>query len=148
MKEENNNKMNKNNIIRDIIYVIISIGIILYMIFIVAPVGDEGYFFNEGRNPEESLVTRYKLMITPVFIGYLIYSGLKLDIVNKYMKFLVYPITIITILILLFFWLSTGGGGAIWLLFLIVPVLSFFLYIWFKLIAKIKNKLLKNIRND
>ncbi len=104
------NDKNASNIIHDIVYIVISTIIILYMIFIVSPFATEWNFFSEGILPEKSLIFKYKIMVLPVLITYLIYSGLKINTFNKYMKLLAYPITLITDLILVFFWELRNGG--------------------------------------
>ena len=144
--EENSSIKNKNwkKIIYDFIYVLISIGIIIYLIYIVNPIAEQGDFLNEGRSPNPGLINQYKLMIIPVFIFYLIYSGLEMDVVHKKMKILVYPITILEFIILLFYLLSIGGGSSIWGLFLLIPLLPVLLFIWFKLVSIIKKAILNN----
>ncbi len=141
IKIENNRYKGKKNkyIISDFLFIIISALIILYFIFIIVPIGEQGNFFNEEINPRVDLVTKYKMMVNPIFWGYLIYCNLKICNVNKYMKFFVYPITAITFFISLIFFLSTYGGSAIWLLFFILPIAPLIFYLNIKLIKKMKN---------
>ena len=108
-------------------YIIVSIAIILYIIFIVTPYANETNMFSEGTSPNEDELAIYRLMIWPISIMYLIYVK-KIDKFNKYIKILIYPLTTITILFLLWYFLPTlGGGSAMWLLFLIIPLSPFLL---------------------
>lgn len=140
---EENKKVCKKIIDSSCFYIIVSIAIILYLIYIVVPYGEKGNLFSEGHSPNASELTIYRLMIWPIFAIYLYMVLKKMKTFNIYIKPLIYPLTEITFFTFLIS-LCTGSAG--WILFFIFPIFPVLLVVDIIVLAKAIDEWVVNTR--
>ncbi|MCR8632083.1 hypothetical protein [Paenibacillus radicis (ex Xue et al. 2023)] len=93
----------------------VSIVIVLYLIFVVIPYGEQYHFFSEGGDPQEDKILPYFLMTTPILTGYLILVVINFKKVI-YLCCLNYPLIIFNIYVFSFMCFSVIGGAVLWLM--------------------------------
>ena len=123
-------KQNKFWILSTIIW---SVLLFLYLIFYVQVFANEHGFNNEGVEPEEGYVLPFFILTFPVVFSHLIYA---IKVIQKltFLRILIYPILLITLLYSLYFFVRVYGGQTIWLfIYLFFPIL--FLFVIIEIIA-------------
>lgn len=113
--------IDKKKIKNNFYFLVMSLIVMLYIIFIVYPFGNESGAFSEGAPMNSSESGTLFTMSAPALFIYLLYA-LKIYKNLKYFNFLNYPLGILNICFLSVFTLLGVDGYGFLILFLILPI--------------------------
>jgi hypothetical protein len=107
----------------NLLFLIISIIILMYLIFFLVPYAEDHGFFNESLIAEGREKLIYSLLSIPILILYSIYAIISFKKIT-FLKSIIYPLLIIVGYLGLFMCLVREGGAVLWLMVLtiIIPI--------------------------
>ena len=98
-----------------------SLVVFLYLIFVIAPYANKNGFFNENGIPNQVDITKYKIMLYPVIIGYTILASIYVNKIS-FFKSLSVPLYLSNIYVGFCLCLIEAGGALLWIM---VPTIIF-----------------------
>lgn len=116
----------------NIIVLLVSMLVLLYVTYTVVPYADNNGFFNENEIPRNKEVFLYVILYFPILISYIVFV---IQIFRKitFLMSLNYPIIFVNLYIGLFLGLLVMGGAILWLMvfasiFALVALFILFVY--------------------
>lgn len=116
----------------NIIVLLVSMLVLLYVTYTVVPYADNNGFFNENEIPRNKEVFKYAILCYPLLISYIVFV---IEFFRKitFLMSLNYPIIFVNLYIGLFLGLLVMGGAILWLMvfasiFALVALFILFVY--------------------
>lgn len=116
----------------NIIVLLVSMFVLLYVTYTIVPYADNNGFFNENEIPRNKEVFKYAILCYPLLISYIVFV---IQFFRKitFLMSLNYPIIFVNLYIGLFLGLLVMGGATLWqmvftLIFALVALLIIFVY--------------------
>ena len=132
----------------NIIVLLVSMLVLLYVTYTIVPYADNNGFFNENEIPRNKEVFKYAILCYPLLISYIVFV---IQFFRKitFLMSLNYPIIFVNLYIGLFLGLLVTGGAILWLMvfaFIFALVALFILFVYglykdYKCIKKYRDEL-------
>lgn len=109
----------------NLILLLISLMVTLYLLFFLIPYADKNGFFNENDSPEQGKIIIYFLLSTPIMLGYVVFALWKIKNI-VFLKSLNYPLFIFNTYIGFFICAISLGAAILWLMVatIFIPLLA------------------------